>query len=95
MHVGDSLVSGQVSTYEKGTGIVSEIFRLIRPAVDEQAQVETSRHAVFVEIERGKAGGRVPAAAGASSILWVERILPVVIRNPPPLVPVGERLRPH
>jgi hypothetical protein len=63
MHVGDSLASRQRGTDEKWTCIVSEVFRLIGPPADEETQVETSGHTVFVEIQGWKTVWGVPAAA--------------------------------
>ncbi len=71
VYVRNQLISGQGRTDEKGTTIVAEVFRLVRPRTDEQAEIETRRHHVFVKIQRGKTVWRIPAAAVALRVVGI------------------------
>ncbi len=62
MDVGNPLVSGQSCADEQGAVVVPEVLGFVRPRTDKQAEVETRRRPILVEIERRKTVGWVPSA---------------------------------
>ncbi len=61
--IGNGLTSWQCDRVEERARIGSQIFWLVRPIAGEQQHVQPSRDGVAVEVQGGKAVGRVPTTA--------------------------------
>lgn len=92
MTIADRLMPRERRLDQYRPGVVAQILRFIRPALDKPPQVESRGHRVFAEVERAKAVWRIPAPAQAHGKRRVQRIRPRRIGNSPPRVAIGQQL---
>jgi len=95
VHVRYALVFRKGCMDKDRSGVVAKVFRLVRPPLDEKAEVEAGGDPIFVEIQGCMASGRIPATAFGSCERGVQRIHPTGIGYAKPGVAVGQAFGAH
>ena len=84
------LSRGQGAPDQNGSCFIAKILWFVRPIGDEDEQIQSRRHQVFVEIKHWKTVRRIPPPASTARETGVEGVLPSRVRDAPPYPAFGE-----
>ena len=86
----DELSVGQGAPDQNGSCFIAKILWFVRPMRDEDAQIQSRRQNVFVEIEHWKTVRRIPPPASTARESGVEGVLPSRVCDAQPFPIVGK-----
>ena len=90
MSLTHDLSVGQGASDQNGSCFIAKILWFVRPIRDEDAQIQSRRQNVFVEIEHWKTVRRIPPPASTASETGVEGVLPGRVCDAQPFPTVGK-----
>lgn len=84
VHIADGLIAGQGRADQHRACFCAQILRLIGPAIDKAAQVQSGGYLILVEVQGGITLGWIPAPPALLRIGWVQWVYPAGLADAPP-----------